>query len=885
MSKSNPSAKPFDVFLCHNGEDKREIRKIAEALEGRDLKPWLDENEIQPGTSWQTTLGEQIGSMKSAAVFVGESGIGPWQNQEIQALLSQFVARQCPVIPVILPSVRSTPKLPWTLANFHWVDFRESYPDPLSQLEWGVTGKKAATEEAEASATMQPSTPEVNLLPSKDKQVIEIRLPESLDSFSDVKKEKILRSLSALLDVGDVKLTREPMDGSVRLHLGLNPEDADKLYAAAMDGRLAELGIVEARLYPAIAVPPDEEQRSQLLILLDRVNDQWVEGVFRNSLHNEVLISLGKRPVDEAVEPPWKQRVELPEQRLDLPLRDRNIGTVFDATGLLLILGEPGSGKTTTMLELASHLVERARGEPKERVPVVLNLSGWMSGQALSEWIATELSAKYRVPVKIARSWLASDYLLPLFDGLDEVQANLQPECVAAINEFIDQFKPPGLVVCCRLMEYQWLPERLKLNGAICLEPLSADEVNTFLASGGAPLASLQKAVTTDPVLQEVSRTPLMLSIMSLAYQNRQFDGESARQKTIPPKERRDQIFALYIDQMFKRKESADFLFPKDNVIGWLSWLARKMKGHSQSVFVVEGLQPSWLGSIGQRVAYGAVVALIVGLAVGLVVALNTRLTVWQDGVEVASGLLNNLRGLLAVALSVGLPVGLLYGLIVGPISALIGGGRVASMNRIRSVEKMSWNWNQFRKQAARVGLIVGLAAGLIVGLMSGVADGLEAGLLFGVVSGLIGGVVGGMTDQVKVDKASPNEGITLSGKNAVVAFVVSCLISSLSTGLIFWVTLNLADGLIFGLLFGAFAGLIVGLNRGGSAVLKHYSLRLMLWLRGYTPFRFIGFLDYSAKLIFLKKVGGSYIFIHRMLLEYFAELNSEAPTRAKDGL
>ena len=495
------------------------------------------------------------------------------------------------------------------------------------------------------------------------------------------------------------------------------------------------------------------------------------------------------------------------------------------------------------------------------------------------------MSAKYRVPVKIARSWLASDYLLPLFDGLDEVQANLQPECVAAINEFIDQFKPPGLVVCCRLMEYQWLPERLKLNGAICLEPLSADEVNTFLASGGAPLASLQKAVTTDPVLQEVSRTPLMLSIMSLAYQNRQFDGESARQKTIPPKERRDQIFALYIDQMFKRKESADFLFPKDNVIGWLSWLARKMKGHSQSVFVVEGLQPSWLGSIGQRVAYGAVVALIVGLAVGLVVALNTRLTVWQDGVEVASGLLNNLRGLLAVALSVGLPVGLLYGLIVGPISALIGGGRVASMNRIRSVEKMSWNWNQFRKQAARVGLIVGLAAGLIVGLMSGVADGLEAGLLFGVVSGLIGGVVGGMTDQVKVDKASPNEGITLSGKNAVVAFVVSCLISSLSTGLIFWVTLNLADGLIFGLLFGAFAGLIVGLNRGGSAVLKHYSLRLMLWLRGYTPFRFIGFLDYSAKLIFLKKVGGSYIFIHRMLLEYFAELNSEAPTRAKDGL
>jgi hypothetical protein len=55
--------------------------------------------------------------------------------------------------------------------------------------------------------------------------------------------------------------------------------------------------------------------------------------------------------------------------------------------------------------------------------------------------------------------------------------------------------------------------------------------------------------------------------------------------------------------------------------------------------------------------------------------------------------------------------------------------------------------------------------------------------------------------------------------------------------------------------------------------VIKHYSLRLILWLNGYTPFRFVKFLDQCAKLIFLKKVGGGYIFIHRMLLEYFAEL------------
>ncbi len=83
--------------------------------------------QIRPGSSWQTALGQQIESIKSAAVFVGESGFGPWQNQEIQALLNQFVKRECPVIPVILPSTKATPELPWTLANLHCVDFRDRF--------------------------------------------------------------------------------------------------------------------------------------------------------------------------------------------------------------------------------------------------------------------------------------------------------------------------------------------------------------------------------------------------------------------------------------------------------------------------------------------------------------------------------------------------------------------------------------------------------------------------------------------------------------------------------------------------------------------------------------------------------------------------------------
>jgi hypothetical protein len=146
----------FDVFLCHNSSDKPAVREIALELSKKGIKPWLDVDQIRPGTSWQTTLGEQIESINSAAVFVADAGLGPWQNQESQALLNQFVKRGCPVIPVVLPSAKTAPDLPWMFANLQGVDFRTD-SQPLERLIWGITGQKPA-ELANVSVSNKPPT-------------------------------------------------------------------------------------------------------------------------------------------------------------------------------------------------------------------------------------------------------------------------------------------------------------------------------------------------------------------------------------------------------------------------------------------------------------------------------------------------------------------------------------------------------------------------------------------------------------------------------------------------------------------------------------------------------------------------------------------------------
>jgi len=132
----------FDVFLCHNNIDKPTVREIGLELKKRGILPWLDEWEMRPGLPWQKTLEEQVEKIKSVAVFVGKEGFGPWQDIEQSAFLREFVKRRCPVIPVILPDCKETPKLPIILEGMHWVDFRKKDQDAIEQLIWGITGKR-----------------------------------------------------------------------------------------------------------------------------------------------------------------------------------------------------------------------------------------------------------------------------------------------------------------------------------------------------------------------------------------------------------------------------------------------------------------------------------------------------------------------------------------------------------------------------------------------------------------------------------------------------------------------------------------------------------------------------------------------------------------------
>ncbi len=266
-----PSNPEFDVFLCHNSKDKPAVKEIAELLKSRGLRPWLDEWELRPGLPWQRALEEQIETIGSAAVFVGGSGQGPWQRLESEAFLREFVDRDCPVIPVILPTCRKRPKLPVFLRGMMWVDFRRDEPDPLEQLIWGITGDRSAGNRQTSPNPRTEGLP----APNPFSQTLGIRDPAFF-----IGREAELRRLRAMLAGGSVALLGEPKigkssllwqlarswDGEVLGLIDLQAiEDRDDFY----DALARELDVTESGWRPLRRALRER----QALLLLDELDE------------------------------------------------------------------------------------------------------------------------------------------------------------------------------------------------------------------------------------------------------------------------------------------------------------------------------------------------------------------------------------------------------------------------------------------------------------------------------------------------------------------------------------------------------------------------------------------------------------------------------------
>ena len=589
--------------------------------------------------------------------------------------------------------------------------------------------------------------------------------------------------------------------------------------------------------------PLTQQEYRQRQVLLNKVRDYWVKGVLEKSLHARVLIEFGLQERLDLVQQPFSNAAEFAEAPGQALPEGTDATTVFAQMGVgrtLLILGEPGSGKTITLLKLAEDLLVRTETDLRQPIPVVLNLSSWArKTQTIAQWLVQELLEKYQVSVALGKIWVETEALILLLDGLDEVKAEQRNACVQALNQFMQTHGTTEVTICCRIRDYQALPDRLILRSAVCIQPLMSDQIDRYFEQAGEQLKSLKTVLNQDEELQGLAVSPLMLSVMSLAYQ-----GCTLEDITLggTAEDYRQHLLDIYVERMFKRRGTV-LSYSREQTQYWLNWLAQRMTQTSRSVFLIEQLQPIWLQVMHERMIY----SLINGLAI--------------------YGLINCLIGGIFYGLVAGLIIGLASGLIFGLICELSDRLNIRNLGYIKTVETLKWSWRELI-QGLGYGLGYSLIFALVYGLLRGQLIGLVYGLIGGLIFGLIYGLLRGFRGPEINQKGHPNQGIISSAQNAAVLGLLSGLVSGLIGGLI--------GGLMYGVIWGIFYGLIGGLIGGGKACISHFILRLIIYFNRYTPWNYAQFLDYAADRLFLQKVGGGYIFVHRMLLEHFAAMNLE---------
>ncbi|MCX7920870.1 MAG: TIR domain-containing protein [Clostridia bacterium] len=135
------SSKKNDVVFLYNMEDRPVVKKIGAQLKEFGILSWVDIWSIRPGVPWREELEEQINDIEATVVFIGKSSTSILQDGEINTFLQQMLERKRPVIPVILPGCRKTPRIPRFLSCVLWVDFRRNDTNPIEQLAYGIDCK------------------------------------------------------------------------------------------------------------------------------------------------------------------------------------------------------------------------------------------------------------------------------------------------------------------------------------------------------------------------------------------------------------------------------------------------------------------------------------------------------------------------------------------------------------------------------------------------------------------------------------------------------------------------------------------------------------------------------------------------------------------------
>ncbi|ACK72801.1 putative signal transduction protein with Nacht domain protein [Gloeothece citriformis PCC 7424] len=204
---------------------------------------------------------------------------------------------------------------------------------------------------------------------------------------------------------------------------------------------------------------------------------------------------------------------------------------VANQTQYLMVLGEPGAGKSTFLRKMGLEALKGNKGEYKHScLPVFLELKRFTEPNIdIKSILINEFEiCGFPNPDKIIENGLEQGKLLILFDGLDEVPKNNLTTVIKTVKDFVDQYSKNRFIISCRTAAYQSFPRFTDLT----IAEFDDEQIEQFIRNWFNSEEDKNNK-TADKcwgklqhkdyeAAKELAHNPLLLTFLCLVYQRSQ---------------------------------------------------------------------------------------------------------------------------------------------------------------------------------------------------------------------------------------------------------------------------------------------------------------------------------------------------------------------------
>ena len=528
----------------------------------------------------------------------------------------------------------------------------------------------------------------------------------------------------------------------------------------------------------------------------------------------------------------------------------KEIGSVFEESfGRLLIVGNPGVGKSCLLLELELQLLDSDR----LAVPVILNLSTWSERYVtLENWLEIILPIELGVNKTFTRKILEQARLILLFDGFDEIAQTDRKSFLEAIGQYGSNPKHQ-YVITSRIEEYNAVAKDAPVNLQLEIGPLSYEQVLIELDKMGynQPGAKpLLIAISNSKALQKIIESPFYFNLLQSIFSkgDRLTDSLNEKEKTEKVKL---EIIERFISLELSVKKGN---WNKAKCFKWLSFLAHEMNSHNIFDLQLSDLQYSW-GNWKYRYIFlgGLVRAIFVkGLKYGVVLALSLNsVRILMYGLEEIDSIL--MYSILSFSIGIIVAIYLEFAVdgienmliqflsFISLVFQAIFSRKEHDLSpgeppRIEVVDRLVWSYTSF-------------------------IDSIKSFLFGFLLTGLFYGISN--LSEYLLKENNPEEVMIFE------EFLFFGLVIGIGRSIYLLFTKNQSQ---FIKLKGPYQRFRSSSWAMHFSILQHLLIRYQLFIRGFLPFRLVTFLNFMKSRNLLESDGATWRFRHRLIQDYFAD-------------